>query len=111
MEQRTNGSSEYLTPGPYKLRRLRRQIETAQASIIAAHSLWPSDKELLTSLQDDLRTPVGNIFACLELLGIDQALSSDQQELIDIIQQATTAILDKLDETLILHYHAVGTQA
>ncbi len=111
MKQQINSSSEYLTSDPHQLRRLRRKIETTQASIVAAHSLWPSDKELLTSLQNDLRTPAGTIVACLKLLETDQELSADQQELIDIIQQATTAIIEKLDETLRLHYHASGTQA
>ena len=58
----------------------------------------PSRKEMLGTLQQDMRTPIGNIFACLTLLDLDDNLNSSQKELLQIIQEATDSLLMQIDE-------------
>jgi signal transduction histidine kinase len=111
MEQLDSSSMTYLPSNVRALSRLRHQIKETQDSIIDAQSLWPTADELLNDLQHELRTPIGNILACVQLLEIEKEMTPAQEELVGIIQQAAETIVGKLDELLVHHYREAARKA
>ncbi|MCP5094912.1 MAG: hypothetical protein GY943_05105 [Chloroflexi bacterium] len=104
MEQLNSIPMKGLSSDVRALSRLRHQIKETQDSIIDAQSLWPTADELLDDLQHEMRTPVGNILTCVQLLEMEREMSPAQEELVGIIQQAAETIVGKLDELLVHHY-------
>ncbi|MEM7330766.1 MAG: histidine kinase dimerization/phospho-acceptor domain-containing protein [Chloroflexota bacterium] len=76
------------------LSEIREQIEAIHYQLVHPK---PSSKELLDSLQHDLRTPVGNILACVTLLNMEGELTESQSELVSIVEDAAKALINKLD--------------
>lgn len=81
------------------LSELREQIEAVTDQIVGPK---PSPKELLHSIQHDLRTPIGNILACVTLMHMDGEMTDSQRELADIVEEAANTLIKKLDHLLSL---------
>lgn len=79
------------------LSEIRQQIEIIHEQILYAK---PTPQELLDDLQHDMRTPIGNILACITLMQMDGELTEAQQEMIEIIQQSAKTMVGKLDHLL-----------
>ena len=79
------------------LSELREQIEEVHEQLLHPK---PSPKELLDSLQHDLRTPIGNILACVTLIHMDGELTDSQEELVSIVEEAANSLVSKLDHIL-----------
>lgn len=87
---------------PSALAQLRQQIADVRSRLLFPEQERPFVPDLLDMLQHDLRTPVGNILACAALLEMENQLSPDQAELIDIIRDACNTILGRLDHVQLL---------
>lgn len=92
-----NGPNPIYT-GP--LTELREQIEAVHDQIIKPKH---SAQDVLNSLQHDLRTPIGNILACVTLIHMDGELTESQMELIDIVEEAAKTLVSKLDHILTIN--------
>lgn len=79
------------------LTELREKIEDIHAQLILPKK--PAE-EILLDLQHDFRTPIGNILACVTLIHMDGELTESQMELVEIIEEAATSLIRKLDDLI-----------
>lgn len=84
-----------LLTGP--LTELRQQIEAVHDQLLEPKL---SAHDVLSDLQHDLRTPIGNILACVTLIHLDGGLTESQIELVDIMEEAANTLIRKLDHLL-----------
>ncbi len=79
------------------LSEIREQIEAIHYQLVHPK---PSPQELLNTLQHDLRTPIGNILACVTLIHMDGELTESQKELVSIVEDSAKSLVNKLDHII-----------
>lgn len=79
---------------PQPLSDIRERIETLQTKITKER---PLAEEVLIELQHDMRTPIGNILACVTLFRMEDGMTASQSELVDMVEQAAQRMIKELD--------------